>query len=101
VLDLFVVAFSALAVGHERAAAQAAPGRSARGGGHQPVPQVRFVRRVGDMPLTGTAEQAPVHNRSSPSFPALPERRRDTQIHVSASAPRCSARWGKEMGKQK
>src|SRR5690242_7950967 len=86
-------------MGHERAAAQAAPGRSARGGGHQPVPQIRFVRRVGDMPLTGTAEQAPVHNRSFPSFPAHPERRHGAQIHgCITAAPRCSVPVGEGDG---
>ena len=53
-------------------------------------------RRVGHVSLAGTAEQAPVHDCSSP-FPrssgAAP-RRADTCISAS---PRCSARWGKEM----
>jgi hypothetical protein len=50
-----------LHVRHECAAAQEPPRR--RGGGrcHQPVPQLRLVRRVTNVPLPGAAEQAPVH----------------------------------------
>ena len=54
-------AAAVLPAGHERAAAQAPPGRSARGRGPQPVPQRRFVRRVGHVPTAGTAEQVPIH----------------------------------------
>ena len=54
-------AAAVLPAGHERAAAQAPPGRSARRRSHQPVPQPRFVRRVRHVALAGTAEQAPVH----------------------------------------
>jgi len=54
-------AAAVLPAGHERAAAQAPPGRSARRRSHQPVPQLRFVRRVRHVALAGTAEQAPVH----------------------------------------
>jgi DNA polymerase-3 subunit delta len=50
-----------LSVGYERAAAQASPGRPARRGSHQPLPQLRLVRRVRHVALAGTAEQAPVH----------------------------------------
>ena len=37
---------------------------------------------------------------SGPLIPRSPERCRGAQIHVSAPASRCSARWGKEMGRQ-
>jgi DNA-binding NarL/FixJ family response regulator len=116
VLDLAVLAFPGLAVGHERAAAQAAPGCSAHCRCRQPVSQVRFVRRIRHVPLAGTASRTGSSPQIAPlgqgPFPALTERRLGAQIHVSAAGLRRSGpvtartapaddRLSIERGKQK
>jgi len=73
--------------------AQLPPGEAHKFHFHPKMEEILYV-------LSGTAEQAPVHNRSShsPDLPGAAPRRADTCISAGL---RCSARWGKEMGKQK
>src|SRR5271169_440826 len=81
-----------LPVSHECAAAQAPPRRPVGGPCHQPVPQLRLVRRVTNVPLAGAAEQAPVHvlrigpppGRRAPAA-ALPTRKRSMAPDMAAT----------------
>jgi hypothetical protein len=97
-------AAAARPAGHEHAAAQAPPGRSARGRGHQPVPQLRFVRRVGHVPSAGTAEQVPIHllllmiRRQRSSLPHLTDRRRRSGTGLARCRPLPAAEQGERLG---